>query len=165
MLTDNEIKELVSDYGARVNEGRTIKQIIGDNEITKLAGATVLDGKVSDSVFSDSLKTRDGVPIRLMFRGNRISTHDVNRGAIPFKDQVLAQNHDHMLNLVKDTLGSSQFAVEGLQPSSTVIPAENLNLLMVENVMRMYMAESSTSTSLFQHWLCLLYTSPSPRDA
>ena len=153
MLTDNEIKELVSDYGARVNEGRTIKQIIGDNEITKLAGATVLDGKVSDSVFSDSLKTRDGVPIRLMFRGNRISTHDVNRGAIPFKDQVLAQNHDHMLNLVKDTLGSSQFAVEGLQPSSTVIPAENLNLLMVENVMRMYMAESSTSTSLFQHWL------------
>ena len=88
-----------------------------------------------------------------MFRGNRISTHDVNRGAIPFKDQVLAQNHDHMLNLVKDTLGSSQFDVEGLLPSSTVIPAENLNLLMVENVQRMYMAESSTSTSLFQHWL------------
>ena len=153
MLRDNEINELVSDYGPRVNEGRTIKQIIADNEIPKLAGATVLEGKVSDSVFSDSLKTSGGVPIRLMFRGNRISTHDVNRGAIPFKDQVLAQNHDHMLNLVKDTLGSSQFEVEGLLPSSTVIPAENLNLLMVENVQRMYMAESSTSTSLFQHWL------------
>ena len=153
MLSDNEIKELVSEYGPRVNEGRTIKQIIADNEIPKLAGATVLEGKVSDSVFSDSLKTSGGVPIRLMFRGNRISTHDVNRGAIPFKDQVLAQNHDHMLNLVKDTLGSSQFEVEGLHPSSTVIPAENLKLLMVENVQRMYMAESSTSTSLFQHWL------------
>jgi len=153
MLTDNEIKELVSDYGARVNEGRTIKQIIADNELPKLTDATILDGKVSDSVFSDSLKTTDGIPIRLMFRGNRISTHDVNRGAIPFKDQVLAQNHDHMLNLVKDTLGSSQFDVEGLLPSSTVIPAENLELLMVENVQRMYMAESSTSTSLFQHWL------------
>ena len=153
MLTDNEIKELVSDYGARVNEGRTIKQIIADNELPKLTDATILDGKVSDSVFSDSLKTTDGIPIRLMFRGNRISTHDVNRGAIPFKDQVLAQNHDHMLNLVKDTLGSSQFDVEGLLPSSTVIPAENLDLLMVENVQRMYMAESSTSTSLFQHWL------------
>ena len=62
MLTDNEIKELVNDYGTRVNEGRTIKQIIGDNEIAKLAGATVLDGKVSDSVFSDSLKTKSGVP-------------------------------------------------------------------------------------------------------
>ena len=114
MLSENEIHELVSDFGSRVNEGRTIKQIIADNDIPKLAGATVLEGKVSDSVFSDSLKTRDGVPIRLMFRGNRISTHDVNRGAIPFKDQVLAQNHDHMLNLVKDTLGSSQFDVEGL---------------------------------------------------
>ena len=153
MLSDNDIKELVSDFGSRVNEGRTIKQIIADNEIPKLAGATVLEGKVSDSVFSDSLKTIGGVPVRLMFRGNRISTHDVNRGAIPFKDQVLAQNHDHMLNLVTATLGSSQFEVEGLLPSSTVIPAENLNLLMVENVQRMYMAESSTSTSLFQHWL------------
>ena len=111
MLNDNEIKELVSGYGPRVNEGRTIKQIIADNEIPKLAGATVLEGKVSDSVFSDSLKTSEGIPVRLMFRGNRISTHDVKRGAIPFKDQVLAQNHDHMLNLVKDTLGSSQFEV------------------------------------------------------
>jgi phosphoribosylaminoimidazole-succinocarboxamide synthase len=153
MLSDKEIQELVNDFGPRVNEGRTISQIIADNEIPRLAGATVLEGKVSDSVFSESLKTKDGVPIRLMFRGNRISTHDVNRGAIPFKDQVLAQNHDHMLNLVKDILGSSQFEVDGLQPSSTVIPAENLNLLMVENVQRMYMAESSTSTSLFQHWL------------
>jgi len=153
VLSDIEIKELVNDFGPRVNEGRTIGQIIADNEIPKLSGATVLEGKVSDSVFSDSLKTKDGVPIRLMFRGNRISTHDVNRGAIPFKDQVLAQNHDHMLDLVKDTLGSSQFEVEGLLPSSTVIPAENLTLLMVENVQRMYMAQSSTSTSLFQHWL------------
>jgi len=153
MLSDNEIIQLVNDYGPRVNEGRTIGQIIADNDLPRLAGATVLEGKVSDSVFSDSLKTKDGVPIRLMFRGNRISTHDVNRGAIPFKDQVLAQNHDHMLNLVSDILGSSQFEVEGLLPSSTVIPAENLKLLMVENVQRMYMAESSTSTSLFQHWL------------
>jgi phosphoribosylaminoimidazole-succinocarboxamide synthase len=88
-----------------------------------------------------------------MFRNNRISTHDVNRGAIPFKDQVLAFNHDHMLRLVKDVLGSSQFEVDSLVASSTVIPAENLELVMLENVLRLYMAESSTSTSLYQHWL------------
>jgi phosphoribosylaminoimidazole-succinocarboxamide synthase len=58
-----------------------------------------------------------------------------------------------MLNLVKNILGSSQFSVSGLKPSSTVIPAENLQLIMLENVLRMYMAESSTSTSLYQHWL------------
>jgi len=153
MLSEKEIRELVSEYGNRVNEGRPIKQIITDGDLPRLAGCTVLDGKVSDSVFGDSLKTKNGRPIRLMFRGNRISTHDVNRGAIPFKDQVLAQTHDHMLNLVKKVLGTSQFVIPGLKPSSTVIPSENLNLVMLENVLRMYNAESSTTTSLYQHWL------------
>ena len=77
----------------------------------------------------------------------------MNRGAIPFKDQVLAFNHDHMLRLVVDVLGSSQFSVEGLLPSSTVIPAENLELVSLENVLRLFNAESSTSTSLYQHWM------------
>ena len=153
MLNEQEIRDLVGGHGAAVNEGRPIKQLIDDGDIPRLSGCTVLEGKVSDSVFGDELKTAAGKPIRLMFRNNRISTHDVNRGAIPFKDQVLAVNHDHMHRLVKPVLGSSQFEVDGLAPSSTVIPAENLNLLMVENVLRLYMAESSTSTSLYQHWL------------
>jgi len=153
MLSEQEIRDLVSAHGNTVNVGRPIKQLIEDGDIPRLQGATVLEGKVSDSVFSDSLKTRDGQPIRLMFRNNRISTHDVNRGAIPFKDQVLAFNHDHMLQLVRRVLGSSQFEVAGLLPSSTVIPAENLELIMLENVLRLYNAESSTSTSLYQHWL------------
>lgn len=153
MLNEVEIRDLVASHGAAVNEGRPIKQLIEDGELPRLNGATVLEGKVSDSVFGDHLKTAAGQPIRLMFRNNRISTHDVNRGEIPFKDQVLAFNHDHMLQLVKPILGTSQFAVPELLPSSTVIPAENLNLLMVENVLRLYMAESSTSTSLYQHWL------------
>jgi phosphoribosylaminoimidazole-succinocarboxamide synthase len=153
MPDEEEIRELVATHGAAVNEGRPVKQLIEDGELPRLSGCTVLEGKVSDSVFGDDLKTSSGKPIRLMFRNNRISTHDVNRGGIPFKDQVLASNHDHMHRLVKPVLGSSQFEVDGLSPASTVIPAENLNLLKVENVMRLYMAESSTSTSLYQHWL------------
>lgn len=153
MLNEQEIRELVAAHGAAVNEGRPIKQLIEDGDLPRLKGCTVLEGKVSDSVFGDSLKTPSGKSIRLMFRNNRISTHDVNRGAIPFKDQVLAFNHDHMLRLVKHVLGSSQFEVDGLVPSSTVIPAENLQLVKLENVLRFYMAESTTSTSLFQHWL------------
>jgi len=153
MLNEKEIKELVNEYGSRVNEGRPIKKIITDGDLPRLSGTTVLEGKVSDSVFGENLVTKNGVKIRLMFRGNRISTHDENRGSIPFKDQVLAQNHDHMLSLVKHILGTSQFKVPGLKSSSTVIPAENLQLIMLENVLRMYMAESSTSTSLYQHWL------------
>lgn len=153
MLNEKEIRELVAAHGGAVNEGRPIRQLIDDGELPRLKGCTVLEGKVSDSVFGENLKTAAGKPIRLMFRNNRISTHDVNRGAIPFKDQVLAFNHDHMLRLVKPVLGSSQFDVEGLSPSSTVIPAENLELVKLENVLRLYMAESSTSTSLYQHWL------------
>ena len=61
MLSDNEITELVNDFGPRVNEGRTIGQIIADNEIPRLEGATVLEGKVSDSVFCDSLKTKENM--------------------------------------------------------------------------------------------------------
>jgi phosphoribosylaminoimidazole-succinocarboxamide synthase len=153
MLNEKDIRDLVLTHGAVVNEGRPIKQLIADGEIPRLQGCTVLEGKVSDSVFGEQLVSASGTPIRLMFRNNRISTHDVNRGAIPFKDQVLAFNHDHMLQLVKDVLGTSQFEVEGLAPSSTVIPAENLQLVKLENVLRLYMAESSTSTSLYQHWL------------
>ena len=153
MLDEKEIRELVASHGASVSQGRLIKQLIEDGDLPRLTDVTVLEGKVSDSVFSGDLVDRLGRPIRLMFRNNRISTHDVNRGAIPFKDQVLAFNHDHMLRLVKDVLGSSQFEVARLKPSSTVIPAENLKLVRLENVLRLYMAESSTSTSLYIHWL------------
>ncbi len=153
MLDEKQIRELVAEHGGTVNEGRSIAQIIKDGDLPRLNGATVLEGKVSDSVFGDGLVNSSGVALRLMFRNNRISTHDVNRGAIPFKDQVLAFNHDHMLRLVVDVLGSSQFEVAGLLPSSTVIPAENLKLVSLENVLRLFMAESSTSTSLYQHWL------------
>ena len=153
MLDEKEIRELVASHGATVSKGRSIKELIKDGDLPRLNGVTVLEGKVSDSVFSDSLVNNVGKPIRLMFRNNRISTHDVNRGAIPFKDQVLAFNHDHMFRLVKDVLGSSQFEVAQLKPSSTVIPAENLDLIQLENVLRLYMAESSTSTSLYKHWL------------
>lgn len=153
MLSTNEIQEMVQEYGPKVNEGRTIKQIIEDGDLPRLEGVTVQEGKVSDSVYGADLVTSDGVPIRLMYRGNRISTHDQNRGAVPFKDQVLAYNHNHMLNLVQDVLGTSQFDVPNLMPSSTVIPAENLKLIQLENVLRMFAAESSTSTSLYQHWL------------
>lgn len=153
MLDEKQIRDLVAEHGSTVNEGRPIQRLIDDGDIPRLAGARVLEGKVSDSVYGEELKTVSGVPVRLMFRNNRISTHDVNRGAIPFKDQVLAFNHDHMLRLIVDVLGSSQFNVDGLLPSSTVIPSENLQIVSIENVLRLYMAESSTSTSLYQHWL------------
>ncbi len=126
LLSENEIRELVKKHASKVNEGRTVRQLIEDGEIPRLKGCIVQEGKVSDSVFGEKLKTKTGVPIRLMFRSNRISTHDVNRGAIAFKDQVLAANHNFMLNLVKDALGSSEFVIPNLNPTATVIASENV---------------------------------------
>jgi phosphoribosylaminoimidazole-succinocarboxamide synthase len=153
MLDEKEIIELVKTHGEKVNSGRSITKIIVNWDIPRLYDSFIVGGKVSDSVFGGNLFTKEGVPIRLMYRNNRISTHDVVRGNIPFKDQVLAQNHDFMLKLVKDVVGSSQFDVPGLNPSSTVIPSEDLTMFSLENVLRMFMAESSTSTSLYQNWL------------
>lgn len=153
LLTSEEIKALVTENAKKVNEGRTIRQLIEDSEIPRLKGCVVQKGKVSDSVYGENLKTKDGKPIRLMFRSNRISTHDVNRGLIPFKDQVLAANHHFMLGLVKDILGTSQFEIPGLRPESTVIASENVEIIKIENVIRMYMAQSSTSTSLYQNYI------------
>lgn len=153
LMDRKEIRELVKEYGSRVNEGRTIKKLIKDGEISELKGCNIYEGKVSDCVYGDTLRTPEGIPIRLMYRSNRVSTHDKHRGTIPFKDQVLAVNHHLMLELVKGILGSSQFEIPELTPTATVIAAENLESIQFENVLRFYMAESSTSTSLYQHWL------------
>lgn len=84
MLSQFEIIDLVSNYGGLVNEGRTIKQIIEDGDLPRLKGCNILQGKVSDSVFGGNLFTKNGIPIRLMYRCNRISTHDENRGGNSF---------------------------------------------------------------------------------
>lgn len=153
LLTKEEIKELIEEYGEKVSLGRDISELIKDGEILRLKDCKVQKGKVSDSVFGKNLKAKDGKPIRLMFRTSRISTHDVNRGEIPFKDQVLAINHDFMLNKIRHLLGSAQFQILGIKPTSTVIASENTDVIMFENVIRAYMAKSSTSTSLYQHYM------------
>ncbi len=89
----------------------------------------------------------------MMVRSDGISTHDVTRGSIPFKDQVLAINHTLMSGIVTPSIGTSQIDIPDLQPSSVVIAAENLTQIPVENVLRAYNCKSSTETSLYQAWL------------
>ena len=94
---------------------------------------------------------KDLKPI-FMVRTGRISTHDIERGSIPFKDQILALNHDFMRRLVIPWFGSSQFYL-GLDANSVVIAAEKLSGLDYENVFRAYMAKSSTTTSLYHAYV------------
>ncbi len=146
--------------------------------VSRLKGYHTRPGKVSDSIPGGRVEYLDkstgnmveyenpplvtkeglasiaaGIPIRPMVRTEKISTHDINRGEIPFKAQVLALNHNFMRRKLAPYIGTSQFDVEGLGDQSVVIGAEDLQQIGFENVLRAFMAKSSTSTSLYQHFI------------
>ena len=170
-LTIPEARKLVEDYMGKRDEICSTQEILDSGEIPILKGFKVKPGKVSDSIvggkisYADKsaggrveyenppLETEDGTPLRIMVRTQRISTHDINRGEIPFKDQILAANHNYMRKMLSGALGTSQFDLEGLPDNSVVVAAENLIQIPFENVLRAYMAKSSTSTSLYQHYI------------
>ncbi len=169
LLTETEALDLVFSYIASEGRISTTQELLDSGIVPALKGFTVRPGKVSDSIHggrvaftgkdgtvveaeNPPLVTRDGTPLRLMVRTQRISTHDINRGEIPFKDQILAANHNYMRRLVEPAIGTSQFDVPGLEDNDVVIAAENLQLIPVENIFRAYNAASSTSTSLYQAW-------------
>jgi len=99
------------------------------------------------------LETPDGIPLRKMVRTPRISTHDIERGEIPFKDQADAMIYNHMKAMLTHWIGSADLDVPGLGNRDIVIVAENLRQIPFENVLRGFMAKSSTSTSLYQHYM------------
>lgn len=164
-LTQDEAKKLVDKYMA--NEGAIVstQEILDSGAIPRLSGFNVRPGKVSDSIMGEKfgwkgdvyenepLETKNGVPLRLMIRTPRISTHDIERGEIPFKDQILATNHNYMRRKLAPFIGTSQYDISDLSDNAVVIAAENLQQIPFENVMRAYMAKSSTSTSLYQHFI------------
>ena len=163
-LSQNQARDIVEDYVQNEGSIKSTQEILDSGAIPRLKGYKVRPGKVSDSIFGGKgeykgqefenppLETSDGIPIRIMVRTERISTHDIQRGSIPFKDQILASNHNYMRKMLKPVLGTSQFEVDGLADNSVVIAAENLTQIPLENVLRAYMAKSSTSTSLYQHF-------------
>lgn len=154
LLTEKEIDELVRNY-PHVSDGRTIREIITDGdlpELRNLEGLKIEEGKVSTSVYSPELLDGNDEPIRLMYRSGTISTHDVVRGVIPFKDQVLATNHNLMRRLLSEVILNSQFDIPQLSPNSPVISARQLEMVPLEVVIRDYMAKSSTQTSLYHKW-------------
>ena len=175
MASRDRIKKFVARYVESQENIYSTQEILDSGCIPRLEGYTVHPGKVSDSIYggfgqytdkesgeirlfeNPPLETRDGVPLRIMVRTEKISTHDINRGEIPFKDQILAENHNFMRKLVADDIGTSQFDLAPRESphydNAVVIAAENLAQIPLENVLRGYMAKSSTSTSLYQHFM------------
>ncbi len=169
-LTQSQAEEMVNQSMRNEGESHSTQEILDFGAVPKLKGYQVRPGKVSDSIFgghgqyttksgervefeNPPLAARDGTPLRIMVRTERISTHDVNRGSIAFKDQILAVNHNSMRRMFAPFIGTSQLEVPGLNDNAVVIAAEELEQLGFENVLRAYMAKSSTSTSLYQHYI------------
>ena len=170
-LSSDEARKLVELHMVRDDEIYSTQEILDSGAVKELKGYIVKPGKVSDSIFGGKgsyfdkstreivefknppLNTKKNIPLRIMVRTQRVSTHDINRGEIPFKDQILAVNHNYMKRMLTDVLGTSQFEVNGLDDNSIVIAAENLKQIPFENVLRAYMAKSSTETSLYQHYI------------
>ncbi|MBW2993627.1 phosphoribosylaminoimidazolesuccinocarboxamide synthase [Candidatus Woesearchaeota archaeon] len=165
----SELRNLVEKYIRFEGYSPTTQEAVDTGVISRLNGYTVRPGKVSDSIFGGKgsyekdegelvefenppLNDKNGVPLRIMVRTERISTHDIGRGEIPFKDQILALNHNYMRRLVNHLIGTSQHEVKGLGDNSVVIAAENLEQIQFENVLRAYMAKSSTGTSLYHSY-------------
>lgn len=117
-----------------------------------LRDCNIYEGKVSTCISGGPLVAQDGTPLRIMIRTPRISTHDVKRGEIPFKDQVLAINHNFMRKLVERVMPHTQLGYPGVKNSSIVTVAADLKSIKVEFVMRAYNAVTTTSTSLYQHY-------------
>ena len=101
-LTEEQALDLVDDYMASEGSVSSTQEILDSGAVPALNGFTVRPGKVSDSIYGGSVRfttsdgaiveaenpplvTRDGRPLRLMVRTQRASTHDINRGEIPFQ--------------------------------------------------------------------------------
>ena len=170
LLTNSEAQRLVEDSINMHDSIHSTQEILDSGAVPRLQGYKIKPGKVSDSIFggrgsyidkktgeraeyeNPPLAAADGTPLRLMVRTPRISTHDINRGEIPFKDQILAVNHNYMRRLLAPTIGTSQIDI-GLEDNSVAIAAENLQQIGFENVLRAYMAKTSTKTSLYKYYM------------
>lgn len=164
-LTQDEARRLIDSYWEAERPVVSTQQLLDSGAIPRLKGYAVRPGKVSDSIFGGRgvmkdgtefenlpLNASDGTPIRIMVRTQRVSTHDIQRGEIPFKDQILASNHSFMRRMLSGVIGTSQYDA-GLPDNSIVIAAEDLCQIPFENVLRAYMARTDTSTSLYVHYM------------
>lgn len=124
------------------------RRITACPEIRLLEGATYYQGKVRANFYGGRLLAGD-VPLRVIVATDQISTHDIVRGTIPFKGQVLTAISNAMFENISGLIPSSQIYVAG--PNTVV--AENCTPINFEMVLRAYMAKSTTETSLYHHYV------------
>jgi phosphoribosylaminoimidazole-succinocarboxamide synthase len=151
-LTESQIKQLVEKNLDQAIDAEVIEEIIDANKIPELEDADYYQGKVRANFTGAKLHYKNGTPLRVIIATDQISTHDMVRGAIPFRGQILTDISNRMLSLTVAHLPNAQrFA----PANSMVVIAENCRPFMFEMVWRNYMCKSSTETSLYFHYVNL----------
>lgn len=144
-------KETIRSLFSLEQTGEQEWRIAKSPDIPILEGATYYQGKVRANFFRGQLyDTRDRTPIRVIIATDQISTHDMVRGTIPFKGQILTAISDEMLNYTGGSIKNSQLYTFG-----HAVIAENCKPIDFEVVLRKYMAKSTTETSLYHHYVNL----------
>lgn len=151
LLSQAEIENIVREHMDKRVSMKLVKDIFESGAIQRLKGAEVYYGKVRVNFYGQSLITRDKVPLRVIVTTDNLSTHDIVRGVIPLKGQVLNRLSNYMFNIVKGFIPNAQLAT----PGPSVVIAENCKPIDVEMVLRKYMAKSTTDTSLYHNYVNL----------
>lgn len=151
-LNDTQIKQLVEENLDKAIDAKTIEDVVNSGEIPELKDAEYYQGKVRANFTGPRLLAADGAPLRIIIATDQISTHDMVRGSIPFRGQILTDISNEMLLLISAHLPNAQRYAPA---NSTVVIAENCEPFMFEMVWRCYMCKSSTETSLYYHYVDL----------
>lgn len=151
-LNETQIKQLVEGNLDKAVDAQTIADIISAEEIPELKETEYYQGKVRANFTAPHLVSANGVPLRVIIATDQISTHDMVRGAIPFRGQILTDISNEMLLLTSAHIPNAQRYAPA---NSAVVIAENCEPFMFEMVWRCYMCKSTTETSIYYHYFNL----------
>ena len=152
ILSQEEIAKLVEENLDKALDAAGMAALVDSGELPELQNADYYQGKVRANFTGSTLTSKDGIPLRVIVATDQISTHDMVRGAIPFRGQILTDISNTMLEITKSVLPNAQLYAPA---NSAVVIAENCDPFMFEMVWRMHMCKSSTETSLYYHYVNL----------
>jgi phosphoribosylaminoimidazole-succinocarboxamide synthase len=150
LLGHKEIAKLVEKNLDKALDAAGMAALVESGELPALSGADYYQGKVRANFTGSELTSRNGIPLRVIIATDQISTHDMVRGAIPFRGQILTDISNTMLEITKSVLPNAQLYAPANSP---VVIAENCDPFMFEMVWRLHMCKSSTETSLYYHYV------------
>jgi phosphoribosylaminoimidazole-succinocarboxamide synthase len=145
LLNEERAREMVSMINrSRMDPARVLDSVLHE---LGLGGYTTFPGKVTTCLI---------VPegnLRIHIRRPTISTHDIVRGNVPGKDQTVNLINNTILGVIGSSFVAQIPSIEfGLSDQSPITVQHDCVAFKYEHVLREYMAETDTATSLWYNY-------------